>query len=103
MEPMEVWKKQYSCGFQFHSCKSATLEPMEPSMEERGEMSEKKDLRQQMPGVTAFIDQMRDAFGKEDIDQMIRAGMQGKPNCFHARENGIEVGTAFEPVRKDAP
>ena len=66
-------------------------------------MSQKKDLRQEMPGVTAFIDQMREVFGKEGIDTMIRAGLQGKPNCFHARENGIEVGTCFDSESKEAP
>lgn len=45
-----------------------------------------------MPVVTAFIDDLREAFGKADIDAAIRAGMNGQPT-FWAIENGIEVGT----------
>ena len=52
----------------------------------------KGSLREQMPVVTAWIDKMRDAFGKEHIDAQIRAGMKGKP-VFFASENGNEIGT----------
>jgi len=53
-----------------------------------------------MPGVTAFIDSMRAAFGKEVIDSIIRRGMRGEP-VFFAKENGIEVGTRFCVKRGD--
>jgi hypothetical protein len=49
-------------------------------------------MRDQMPTVAAWIDQLRDAFGKESIDAQIRAGMRGKP-VFFAQENGQTVGT----------
>jgi len=52
----------------------------------------KKNLRESMPLVTAFIDECRDAFGKDVINQAIKAGMDGQ-ETFWARENGIEVGT----------
>lgn len=52
----------------------------------------KPNMREQMPNVAAFIDQMRDAFGKEHIDQQIRKGMRGEP-VFFARENGHQIGT----------
>lgn len=45
-----------------------------------------------MPLVTAFIDDMRAAFGADEINTQIRAGLRGEPT-FHASENGIEVGT----------
>ena len=45
-----------------------------------------------MPLVTAFIDGMRDAFGKDAIDAQIRLGMAGH-KTFWARENGIDVGS----------
>jgi hypothetical protein len=45
-----------------------------------------------MPTVAAFIDGMREAFGKEHIDRQIRAGMNGKP-VFYCSENGRELGT----------
>ena len=45
-----------------------------------------------MPLVTAFIDEMREAFGKGAIDAQIRLGMDGH-GTFWARENGIEVGS----------
>lgn len=52
----------------------------------------KKTLRQQMPAVTAFIDDLRAAFGKEMIDGQIRKGIAGQP-VFYAEENGHVVGT----------
>lgn len=51
-----------------------------------------KSLRDQMPLVTAFIDECREVFGEQSINQSIRAGIDGQPT-FWARENGIEIGT----------
>jgi hypothetical protein len=47
-------------------------------------------LRGQMPGVTAWIDSLREAFGKEMVDQMIRTGL--REGTFWAVENGLVVG-----------
>ena len=55
-------------------------------------------LREVMPQTAAFIDALRDAFGKDAIDGQIRKGMHGLPGFFHARENGHEVGTPALPV-----
>lgn len=52
----------------------------------------KKNLRESMPLVTAFIDECREAFGADVINQAIRAGLDGQ-QTFWARENGIEIGT----------
>lgn len=57
-----------------------------------------KPLRQQMPTVAGWIDDLRAAFGAEIIDHAIRAGIDGQ-QTFHARENGREVGT---PITYDA-
>lgn len=58
-----------------------------------------KPLRSTMPQVAAFIDELREAFGAEEINAQIKLGMQGA-QTFHAVENGIEVGTRFaEPVK----
>ena len=51
-----------------------------------------KPLRQKMPTVAAFIDDLRAAFGEEIIHNIIRAGLQGQP-VFHASENGRQIGT----------
>lgn len=51
-----------------------------------------KPLRQAMPQVTAFIDNLRAAFGAEAIDAAIKAGIAGH-QTFHAKENGHEIGT----------
>lgn len=56
----------------------------------------KGSMREQMPTVAAFIDGMREAFGKEHIDRQIRAGMNGKP-VFYCSENGHTVGTKPKP------
>lgn len=58
---------------------------------------EKKPMRQAMPQVAAWIDDLRLAFGKETIDAAIRAGLDGQ-QTFHAKENGHEIGT---PIRHD--
>ncbi len=55
-------------------------------------------LRDQMPTVAQWIDELREAFGKEMIDLQIRKGLQGE-GCFYARENGIEVGS--RPVERN--
>jgi hypothetical protein len=47
-------------------------------------------LREKMPGVTAWIDSLRDAFGKEMVDQMIRTGL--RDGTFWAIEKGLVVG-----------
>ena len=52
-----------------------------------------------MPLVTGFLDEMREAFGKEPIDAQIRAGMAGNGG-FWASENGIEVGSRW-PTHDD--
>lgn len=51
-----------------------------------------KPLRETMPTVAGFIDEMRDAFGAEEINDSIKAGMAGQPT-FYASENGVTVGT----------
>lgn len=51
-----------------------------------------KSLREEMPGVSHFIDQMREVLGKEYVDDQIRRGMQGDPT-FYASENGHTIGT----------
>jgi hypothetical protein len=54
-------------------------------------MSE-KPLRLAMPHTAAFVDAFREAFGRPEIDEQVRGGMQGCPT-FWARENGQEIGT----------
>ena len=49
-------------------------------------------LRDVMPKVAMFVDDMREAFGKDMIDAAIRGGMRGE-GSFWARENGHEVGS----------
>lgn len=49
------------------------------------------NLRAAMPCTAAWIDALRAAFGADQIDPSIRAGMKG--GCaFHACENGHEIG-----------
>ena len=54
-----------------------------------------------MPTVTAWIDDLREAFGKTEIDAVIRVGL--RPDCeprrrFFASENGQEIGRRFVPA-----
>lgn len=60
-------------------------------------------MRQAMPTVAGWIDELRAAFGAEAIDESIRAGLRGEPNRFCAREGAHELGTAFEKTRRVEP
>jgi len=51
-----------------------------------------KPLRQAMPTVAAWIDALRDAFGAEEINAAIKAGIDGQPT-FYAAEGGQQIGT----------
>ncbi len=55
-----------------------------------------KPLRLAMPHTAGFIDALREAFGAPQIDQAIRAGIDGQPT-FWACENGREIGTRATP------
>lgn len=54
-----------------------------------------RSLRELMPVTAAFIDEMREVFGAEGINQSIKGGMAGVPT-FHAAENGQQVGTKLD-------
>ena len=51
-----------------------------------------KDLRNEMPTVAAFLDDLRAVFGRDAIDKQIRRGLKGEPT-FWAREGGHKLGT----------
>lgn len=62
--------------------------------------------RQAMPTVAKFIDDLREAFGKADIDAVIRAGL--KPDCeaslrFFAAEGGQQFGRRYVPGFEVSP
>ena len=50
------------------------------------------NLRDEMPTVAAFLDDLRAIFGKEMIDKQIRQGLNGQPT-FWAKEGGHILGT----------
>lgn len=62
-------------------------------------------MREAMPTVTAFIDEMRAVFGADSINASIRRGLAGEPQQFHAVENGHELGTPCpaDPVNTITP
>lgn len=51
----------------------------------------KKPLREAMPTVAAWIDELREAFGADSINAAIRNGMAGGDH-FYASENGHSIG-----------
>ena len=55
-----------------------------------------KPLRQAMPTVAAWIDELRAAFGAESINPAIRNGMAGGTQFF-AQENGHTLGCEAMP------
>lgn len=56
----------------------------------------KVSLREQMPTVAAIVDDFRAVFGKDYINKIVRAGVNGQP-VFFASENGHTVGTPIPP------
>ena len=57
-------------------------------------------MREQMPTVARWVDDLRKAFGQELIDTQIRKGLRGEGD-FYACENNIEVGS--KPLERKAP
>jgi hypothetical protein len=55
--------------------------------------NQKKTMREAMPVVAAFVDDLRQVFGAETINRSIAAGVRGQPGKFWASEGGVEVGT----------
>lgn len=58
----------------------------------------RQNLREQMPLVTAFIDDLRESFGTEGINDLIRRALAGEAT-FWASEGGVEVGHRPPPPR----
>lgn len=54
-----------------------------------------------MPTVAKWVDELREALGRDVVDAAIRDGMQGRPT-FHAAEAGHEVGTPL-PTHPGVP
>lgn len=55
-----------------------------------------KPLRQSMPTVAAWIDELREAFGADGINASIRNGMAGGSD-FYAEEGGEALGCEAMP------
>lgn len=53
-------------------------------------------MREAMPMVAAFVDELRAVFGADQVDPSIRAGLRGEPNKFWAKEGAHELGTQFD-------
>ena len=80
-------------GFQCPGCRfdpdtAGHLAPAPDTMSRAGSM------REAMPTVTAFIDELRAVFGAESINASIRRSLAGEPFKFHAVEDGRELGTS---------
>ncbi|MFX1739821.1 hypothetical protein PXJ20_26720 [Paraburkholderia sp. A1RI_3L] len=45
-----------------------------------------------MPEIARFIEALREAFGGDEINAIVRRGRAGEP-VFFAREGGVEFGT----------
>lgn len=59
-------------------------------------MEKQGSMREAMPTVAEFVDDMRRVFGAQEINAMIKRGVAGQPNTFYATENGHEIGTPFD-------
>lgn len=51
-------------------------------------------MREAMPQVSAWIDELRAVFGRSDVTEWVRQGLA--EGTFHAAENGHEIGQAVE-------
>ena len=59
-------------------------------------MSRKKPMREAMPTVAAWIDELREAFGADGINSAIRNGAAGGTH-FYAEEGGQTIGCEAMP------
>ena len=60
----------------------------------------RENNRSKMPQVTAFIDDLRAAFGVDEIDNVIRRGLHAdckSEQRFFAAEAGYEMGQRYVP------
>ena len=57
---------------------------------------DKKPLRQTMPTVAAWVDELREAFGVDGINSAIRNGVAGGA-AFYATEGGHSIGCEALP------
>lgn len=55
-------------------------------------------MRDKMPRIAAAVDALRQQWGRENVDQLMRRGMRGEP-VFFACENGHTVGTPLVQPR----
>lgn len=53
-------------------------------------------MRDAMPVVAAFVDEMREVFGAGYVNGIIRAGLGGAPEAFYAKEGDAELGTPWD-------
>lgn len=61
-------------------------------------MTQSKPMRQTMPTVAAWVDQLREAFGADTINAAIRNGVAGGAQ-FYAVEGGQVIGCDSVPGR----
>jgi hypothetical protein len=59
-----------------------------------------KSLREDMPTVAAWVDDLRAAFGADYMNGAIRAGLRGG-RTFWAAEGGHEIGTRPPQLQAD--
>lgn len=70
---------------------------MNKTIQDHARTSKVGGMREKMPTTAAWIDELRDVFGSEMVDEQIRRGMKGAAT-FYAEEGGHSVGTkAVEP------
>lgn len=63
-------------------------------------MTRPANMRAAMPKVAAWIDNLRAAFGAEDINAAMRFRVAGQPT-FYATEAGHSVGVPLPAVRRE--
>jgi hypothetical protein len=55
-------------------------------------MGMQKPMRESMPEIAAWIDDLRAVFGTDAIERIIRASVRDGVPGFYGYENGLEVG-----------
>jgi len=56
----------------------------------------RRTMREAMPKAFAFIEDLREAFGADEINAIVKVGLSGVP-VFRAVEAGHEIGTPLPP------
>lgn len=62
----------------------------------QGDGAPKRTVKDQMPLTHGWLNEQRERFGRQHVNNAVRAGLAGERNQFYAVEAGHVLGTPFD-------